>query len=87
MPPTMGTIQATRAVVEGTKKLRVKPTPMTPSSSRLLLVPTRDMIFRASLRSKPVVCMPTARNSAAATMAQAPLESPLRPVTKAAFMP
>src|ERR1035437_828818 len=44
MPITIGTMHETRAVVLGTKKLRTKPTRMTPMRTRLVLAPILDKI-------------------------------------------
>ena len=76
MPATMGTMQDTRAVVDGTKKESRKPTKMTPMMRRFDWTPMRDMTRRAMRLSSPVIIMAAERNMAPATRAQADVENP-----------
>ena len=87
IPITIGTIQATRAVVEGTKKLRAKPVRITPMRIRLVLAPTRESTLRAIRRSRPVLVIAIDRNKAAPTSAQAVLEKRYRPADRAGPVP
>ena len=87
MPTTIGTMQETLAVVDGTKKLRMKPTKMTPMTRRLDLTPTWDITTRAIRLSRPVIIMPADRNIAAATSAQAVVENPDNPIWRALLVP
>lgn len=61
MPITIGTTQETRAVVLGTKKLRTKPTMITPASMRFVRVPTLESTNSAMRLSRPV-CIIAAAN-------------------------
>ena len=76
MPSTIGTIQETLAVVLGTKKLKTKPTIMTPASTLLVRAPIFDRIKRAMRRSSPVFIIAAAIKRAAPTKASAGLEKP-----------
>ena len=83
MPMTIGTMQETRAVVLGTKKLSKKPTMITPISTRLVFAPTLDNTSRAMRLSRPVRVIAAARNSAPPTSAQAVLLKPPRAMPNA----
>ena len=87
IPITIGTIQATRAVVEGTKKLRANPVKITPIRIRFVFAPTKERTRRAIRLSSPVFVIAMERNNAAPTRAQAVLANPLRPLAKAALVP
>ena len=87
MPITIGTRQATRAVVLGTKKLKIKPHKMTPSKTRFDFAPTLDKITSAIRLSSPVLVMAAARNIAAATRQNAVAEKPLSAITSPALVP
>ena len=77
MPSMIGTRQATRAVVEGTRNASTKPTRMVPITTWLVRAPTRDRMMSAMRLSRPVVVMAAARNRAAATSTSAVLAKPL----------
>jgi hypothetical protein len=87
MPSVIGTRQATRAVVEGTRKAITKPTRMVPITTWRVSVPTRDRIESAMRLSRPVAVMAADRNKAAATRARAVLEKPLNAVVSPALVP
>ena len=87
MPITMGTRQATRAVVLGTKKLKIKPHKITPSKTRFALAPTLESIIRAIRLSSPVLVMAAARNIAAATRQKAVDENPFSAIPSPALVP
>ena len=87
MPMTIGTMQETRAVVDGTKKLRRKPTKITPMTRRFDLTPICDMTMSAIRLSSPVIIMPAERNIAPATNAHAVVEKPARPILRAFAVP
>ena len=76
MPITIGTIHDTLAVVLGTKKLRIKPTRITPASTFLVLAPILDRINKAKRLSRPVFIIAAEINNAAPTKARAGLENP-----------
>ena len=76
MPMMMGTRQATRAVVEGTRKDSTMPTRMAPISTRLVRAPTLERMKRAMRLSRPVMVMAAERKQAAATRASAVLAKP-----------
>ena len=78
MPSVIGTRQATRAVVDGTRKAMTKPTRMVPMTTWRVSVPTRDRMVSAMRRSRPVAVMAAARNSAEATSTSAVLAKPLK---------
>ena len=87
MPMTIGTMQETRAVVLGTKKLRIKPTRITPARILLVLAPILDRTNRAMRLSSPVFIMAAAIKRAAPTSARAVLEKPLRASLRAPEVP
>ena len=76
MPMMMGTRQATRAVVEGTRKDSTMPTRMAPISTRLVRAPTLERMKSAMRLSSPVMVMAADRKQAAATRASAVLAKP-----------
>src|SRR5215831_11661418 len=82
MPITIGTRQETRAVVLGTKKLRMNPTTITPAKTLFVLAPIFDSTNRAMRLSKPVSIIPAARNSAPATNARAGFAKPPSAIVK-----
>src|SRR5215471_3935923 len=87
MPITIGTRQETRAVVLGTKKLRMNPTTMTPAKTLFILAPIFESTNRAMRLSKPVSIIPAARNSAPATKASAGLANPPSAMLKPSLVP
>jgi hypothetical protein len=87
MPSVMGTRQATRAVVEGTRNAITKPTTMMPITTWRVSVPTRDRMVSAMRLSRPVAVIAAARNSAAATSASAVLAKPEKARVSAALVP
>ena len=87
MPVTIGTRQATRAVVDGTKKERMKPQRMMPSTTREGDVPILESVTRAIRRSSPVCIMAAARKSAAPTRQKAGEEKPVSAMRSALLVP
>ena len=87
IPITIGTRQATRAVVLGTKKLRMKPQRMTPITTRFDFAPSLERITSAIRLSSPVLVMATARNMAAATKQNAVEAKPFSPIPSPAAVP
>ncbi len=87
MPSMIGTRQDTRAVVDGTRKASTIPTSMEPAMTWRVSVPTRARMTRAMRRSRPVVVIAAARNSAAATSASAVLAKPLNARPRPALVP
>ena len=73
---TMGTKQATRAVVDGTKKERINPQRITPRTIRFGSAPTLCSTNRAILLSRPVIVIAAAKKRAAPTRQKAGDEKP-----------
>lgn len=76
MPMMIGTMQATRAVVEGTRKASTMPTRIAPITTRFVLAPTLESTKSAMRLSSPVTVMPADRKVAAATSASAVFAKP-----------
>ncbi len=87
MPMTIGTRHDTRAVVLGTKKLKTKPTIITPAIMRLAVVPTFERTKRAIRLSSPVFIIAAAMNTAPATRAKAVLLKPPRAIVNPLVVP
>jgi hypothetical protein len=87
MPNVIGTRQATRAVVEGTRNAITKSTRMVPITTWRVSVPARDRIESAMRLSRPVAVIAADRNRAAATRASAVLAKPLKAVVSPALVP
>ncbi len=87
IPSVIGTRQATRAVVDGTRKAMTKPTRIVPITTCRVSVPTRDRMLSAMRLSSPVAVMAAARNRAAATRASAVLANPLKASPRPALVP
>ena len=87
MPITIGTRHATRAVVEGTKKERMKPQRMMPITTRLGVAPILESVRSAMRLSSPVLIMAAARKSAAPTKQKAGDEKPVSAVFMPAVVP
>src|ERR1044071_299510 len=87
MPSVIGTRQATRAVVEGTRNAITKPTMMVPMTTWRVSVPVRERIVSAIRLSRPVAVMAAARNKAEATSTRAVLAKPLNASVRAALVP
>ena len=87
MPIIIGTRQATRAVVLGTRNDSTMPTRIAPISTRLVRAPTRDNTNSAMRLSKPVMVIAAEMNSAAATSANAVLANPPSAMPRAALVP
>ena len=87
MPSMIGTRQETRAVVLGTMKASTMPTSIDPMTTARVSVPTRARMLSAMRRSRPVIDMAAARNSAAATSAKAVLAKPENAMPSARLVP
>ena len=87
IPMMIGTRQATRAVVLGTKNERTIPTRIAPITTRLVRAPTLDRIRSAMRLSSPVTVIAADRKSAAATRARAVFANPPRAIPSAAPVP
>ena len=87
IPMVIGTRQATRAVVDGTRNAITNPTRMAPMTTCRVSVPTRDRMTSAILLSSPVAVIAAARNRADATSASAVLANPLNARPSAALVP
>ena len=87
MPITIGTRQATRAVVLGTKKLKIKPHKITPIKTRFDFAPTLERITSAIRLSSPVLVIAAAKNIAAATRQNDVEEKPFSAMPSPALVP
>jgi hypothetical protein len=87
MPSMIGTRHDTRAVVLGTMNASTMPTSIEPSTTALVLVPARERMPSAMRRSRPVIDMAAARNSAAATRARAVFAKPENASPSARLVP
>ena len=87
MPSVIGTKQATRAVVEGTRNAITKPTRIVPMTTLRVSVPTRERMLSAIRLSSPVAVMAAARNKADATSTSAVFAKPLKARLRPALVP
>src|SRR5699024_12338448 len=83
----LGTNVPARAVALGTNNARTKLTIIVPNTKFLVLVPTLDMINKATLLWNPVISIACAKNSAPATSATADELKPLTAIPKTSFVP
>ena len=83
----IGTTAAARAVALGTRKLSTMTTMMPPITTRLVRTPTSDRMASAMRRSRPVMVIALARNSAAATRVSAVLPKPLTAMVRPCTVP
>src|SRR6188768_1301977 len=87
IPSVIGTRQATRAVVDGTRNAIAKPTKIVPTTTFRVSVPTRDRTLSAIRLSRPVAVIAAARNNADATSTRAVLAKPLNASVRPALVP
>jgi hypothetical protein len=87
MPIMIGTRQATRAVVLGTRNASTMPTSIAPITTRWVRAPTRASTNSAMRLSSPVIVIAADRNVAAATSAIAVLANPASAMPSAAPVP